>query len=299
MSIRPSRKFNNPDALSSVLSRLQLKAEIKLNGEYFGDWELADSFNSRKISFHIVCKGKAWLSVEGSEKRLLSTGDLVVLPHGTEHIITSLDSSEKADSTTHMICGYFKFLNKAAWPLLDSLPSVIVLDLSDQSSSGNLRTLIELLIEELKLAQPGFYSVVNHLASLMFVQVIRSQIVSGQLKTGLLAALFDQKISKALAKIHCQPEKDWTVKLLADESLMGRSSFSQKFTKLVGMSVLRYLTEWRMREAKQMLSHTNKSILDIANSLGYESDAAFRKSYKKIMGETPGKTRRISATINS
>ncbi|MGB0496338.1 MAG: helix-turn-helix domain-containing protein, partial [Kangiellaceae bacterium] len=109
--------------------------------------------------------------------------------------------------------------------------------------------------------------------------------------TGLLAGLFDEKVSRALAKIHAQPEKHWSLESLARESLMGRSAFSQRFNQLVGMSVMQYLTAWRMQEAKQMLEKTSLSIIDIALRCGYESEAAFRKSYKKIMAETPGATR--------
>ena len=302
MSERPEDRFNSPDALSVVLSRLQLNAEIYSNGEYFGDWA-TDTSGSRRIPFHLVGRGKAWLHMPDQEKQLLSSGDLVVLPHDNHHVITNSETMPPDDRVdvemtgssgplTHMICGFFEFKNKAAWPLLNSLPGVIVLDLSEQSSGNQLRTLIDLLIGELKTAQPGYYSVVNQLAYLMFVQVIRSQITSGKLQTGLLAALFDDKISKALAKIHCQPEKSWSLELLAQQAAMGRSAFSQRFNQLVGTPVMQYLTAWRMREARQMLQTSTLSIGNIAEQCGYESEPAFRKAYKKVTGETPGSTRR-------
>lgn len=302
MSNRPEDRFNNPDALSVVLSRLQLTAEIYSDGEYFGEWA-TDTSGSRKIPFHLIGRGKAWLHVPGKDKQLLSSGDLVVLPHDDHHVITNsenLPPDELIDGEissadgpfTHMICGFFEFKNKAAWPLLNSLPKVIVLDLSDQSAGYRLRNLIDLLIGEIKTAQPGYYSVVNQLAYLMFVQVIRSQIISGKLETGLLAALFDDKISKALAKIHSNPEQHWNLELLAQQAVMGRSAFSQKFNQLVGIPVMQYLTAWRMREAKQMLQSTTLSMADISEQCGYESEPAFRKTYKKIVGETPGATRR-------
>lgn len=302
MSERPEDRFNNPDALSVVLSRLQLKAEIYSNGEYFGAWA-TDTSGSRRIPFHLIGRGKAWLHMPGRENQMLSSGDLLVLPHDNHHVIANSDTmpldelidaemTETSGPLTHMICGFFEFQNKAAWPLLNSLPEVIVIDLSDQSAGIQLRTLIELLIGELKLAQPGYYSVVNQLAYLMFVQVFRSQIATGKLQTGLLAALFDEKISKALAKIHCQPEKNWSLESLAKEAAMGRSSFSQRFNELVGTPVMQYLTAWRMREAKQLLQTTRLTAGDIAERCGYESEPAFRKAYKKVIGETPGASRK-------
>lgn len=302
MSERPEDRFNNPDALSMVLSRLQLKAEIYSDGEYFGAWA-TDTSGSRRIPFHLIGRGKAWLHMPDREHQMLSSGNLVILPHDNHHVIANSETippvelidaelTEPAGPSTHMICGFFEFQNKAAWPLLNSLPEVIVLDLSERSSGSQLRTLIELLIGELKQAQPGYYSVVNQLAYLMFVQVFRSQIATGKLQAGLLAALFDEKISKALAKIHCQPEKNWNLESLAREAAMGRSSFSQRFNQLVGTPVMQYLTAWRMREARLLLQTTSLSAMDIAERCGYESEPAFRKAYKKVIGETPGTSRK-------
>lgn len=304
MSKRPSVDLENPDALSVVLSRLQLKAEIFSDGEYFGDWA-TDTSGNRKIPFHLIGRGKAWLHMKGHEPQVLTAGDLVILPHDDQHVIASSakepnqsllerEPDQSGDVATQVICGYFEFQNKAAWPLLDSLPNLILLDLSERSTGSQLRILIELLISELHSANPGFHSVINQIAYLMFVQVIRSQISSGKLMSGLLAALFDEKISKALAKIHGEPQKHWTLESLASQAAMGRSAFSQRFTELVGMSVMQYLTAWRMREARLMLATTPISTAEIAELCGYESEPAFRKSYKKVIGETPGMTRRKS-----
>ncbi|MGB0496032.1 MAG: cupin domain-containing protein, partial [Kangiellaceae bacterium] len=200
MSDRPNDILDSPDALSVVLSRLQLNAEIFSNGEYFGRWS-ATTAGSRRSPFHLIGRGKAWLHMPGHEKRMISAGDLVVLPHDDEHYISSSFEDEFEDlsgnhhlndkdgvendrdnqNSTQMICGFFDFQNKSAWPLLNALPEVIVLDLSDQSFGGSMRILIELLIGELKAAQPGFYNVINQLAYLVFVQVVRSQIDSGKL----------------------------------------------------------------------------------------------------------------------
>lgn len=294
--------IGQPDALSSLLIGLQLHGEVYVSGSFCGAWAV-DTSGKRHIPFHLVSAGRAWLHIEGQPSQVLNAGDLVLFPRDLAHTIShseqppaeelvnaGFDPSEPV--TTEMVCGYFDFTNKAAWPLLESLDDVIVLDLSQQSLEPALRAFIEYIVAELKQRKPGFLAVVNQLVYLLFVQVIRQQIDSGKLTEGLLVALFDPKISKALAAIHNQPQQNWSLVTLAQESGMGRSSFAALFQKLVGMPAMRYLTLWRMREATELLKYTNRSMLDIAEQCGYESEAAFRKAYKQTMGDTPGAVRK-------
>ena len=294
--------IGQPDALSSLLIGLQLHGEVYVSGSFCGAWAV-DTSGKRHIPFHLVSAGRAWLHIEGQPSRVLNAGDLVLFPRDLSHTIShseqppaeelvnaGFDPSEPV--TTEMVCGYFDFTNKAAWPLLESLDDVIVLDLSQQSLQPVLRAFIDYIVAELKQRNPGFLAVVNQLVYLLFVQVIRQQIESGRLKEGLLVALFDPKISKALAAIHNQPQQNWSLVSLAQEASMGRSSFAALFQKLVGMPAMRYLTLWRMREATELLKYTNRSMLDIAEQCGYESEAAFRKAYKQTMGDTPGAVRK-------
>ena len=312
MSNRPSiikadnPYLNSPDALSTVLSRLQLSAEVQINAEYCGNWAFNYS-GSRKIPFHLIGRGDAWLHVKGKAVKNLSVGDLVFFPRDDDHWVTSskhipeeherespslYHSNRDQGDATHMICGYFEFENKAAWPLLDSLPSVVHMDMSDVSVTSQTRAIIDLMVGELKQQQPGFYNTINHLAYLLFVQVLRLQIESGKIKSGLLAALFDSKISLALCAIHNHPEKRWTIESLASEALMGRSSFAQRFHELTSVPPMQYLTEWRMQEASSLLKNTNASLMEIAERCGYESEAAFRKAFKKVVGVPPGQLRK-------
>jgi len=302
MSYHPNIYLDKPDALSSLLSRLELQAEIYVNGDFCGAWAM-DTSGSRRIPFHLIGKGKAWLHVNGKEEQILSQGDLVIFPHDKQHILSNSNSKPPLElinaeafggdgPITQMICGFFDFQHKSALPLLDSLPDVIILGLAEQSANPMIRTLIELIVAELGKSEPGQYAVINQLAYLLFIQVIRQQISAGDLKTGLLTALFDFKISRALAAIHNKPSENWTLESLASEAAMGRSSFSQRFNELVGTPAMQYLTAWRMQEAKNLLLSTDKPIVEIAEYCGYESEAAFRKAYKKIVGEPPGSTRR-------
>ncbi len=305
MSNNPNMYLDSPDALSSVLSRLQLNAEIYSDGDFCGTWAV-DTSGSRRIPFHLIGRGEAWLHVDGQPTQLLSSGDLVMFPRDSQHVIANaseLPPSELINAAvtvdqgpvTNMVCGFFEFKNKSAWPLLDSLAPVIVIDLSDMSMSSTIRGLIDLMVAELNRREPGFYAVINQLAYLLFVQVLRQQIEQGKVDSGLLAALFDSKISKALSAIHNHPAQRWTLESLAAEAAMGRSSFARHFNELTGMPPMQYLTAWRMQEAKTLLTTTTLSLSHIAEQCGYESEAAFRKAFKKTVGTPPGQVRRLEA----
>jgi AraC-like DNA-binding protein len=302
MSNSPNIHPDSPDALSAVLSRLQLTADVYTNADFCGTWAV-DTSGSRHIPFHLVGRGEAWLHLDDQPVRKLSSGDLVLFPRDDHHIVASSSdvppeelinalNGQDEGPLTHLICGAFEFRNPAAWPLLDSLAAVIVLDLRDMSASPQVRTLIDLMIGELLGEAPGHCTVVNQLAYLLFIHVIRYQINNGEVNSGLLAALFDPKISKALSAIHNHADQRWTLESLAREAAMGRSAFARRFNELTGTTAMSYLTAWRMQEATTLLQDTVASVLEISERSGYESEAAFRKAYKKTTGQAPGAVRR-------
>jgi AraC-like DNA-binding protein len=287
-----------------LLARLELEAEVYVNGDFCGAWAV-DTSGGRRIPFHLVGRGEAWLHHEGCPVRHVTAGDLVVLPHDSHHVLASsakkpparlinADNSEQEGAATWLICGFFDLHNKAAWPLLEAMASVVILELGDLTEIPDARKLIELMISELNREAPGYYAAINHLAYLLFLEVIRQQIAAGHVGEGLLSALFDAKISRALGAIHNQPNKHWTLELLASHATMGRSSFASRFNSLVGMPAMQYLTHWRMQEARHLLKNTDLSVWEIAERCGYESEAAFRKAFKKTLGKTPGDVRRLA-----
>lgn len=291
------------DALSSILRSLRLKAGVYVHADFCGTWAV-DTSGQRKVSFHLIGSGKGWLHMTGlPEPRLLSAGDLVLFPHDHAHIISSqaepplpelvnqpLDPNAQGPVTS-MLCGYFEFASRAAWPLLDQLPNVIVLDLSESSRIPNTRALIQLIVHELEQNAPGVDAVVNELAYVLFVHVLRCQISRG-LDGGILGALFDSKIGRALNLMHSQPAAQWTLEQLAAGVNMSRSAFAEQFKALVGMTPVRYLTQWRMQQAMDLLQTTDLPMIVIAERCGYSSEIAFRKAFKSVIGEPPGKVRR-------
>jgi AraC-like DNA-binding protein len=141
---------------------------------------------------------------------------------------------------------------------------------------------------------PGSEVVANRLAEVLFIQAIRAHIASGAeiCKRGWLRAIFDLQIGAALKSIHENVNSPWTVESLAESAGMSRSAFAERFKELLGQTPLEYVTEWRMQKAVQLLQLGDKKLIDVAQSVGYESDAAFSKAFKRVVGLTPGEYRR-------
>lgn len=292
-------QLDKPDALSSLIAGLRLQSEVYVYGDFCGAWAV-DTSGSRHMPFHLVEQGSAWLHIEGRPARALAAGDLVLFPRDLRHAIAyseakpdqfnqAMDTAEEASA--RMICGFYDFQSKASWPLLDSLPDVVVFSLNLDGLGQATKVLINLAVSELNSPQPGQYQVVNQLLYVVFINILRQQIAEG-LEEGLLAALFHPKIGKSLAALHQSPAQQWSLDSLADSANMGRSSFAKTFADLVGMTPVKYLSAWRLQLASDLLRSTNRSIAEIAESCGYQSEVVFRKAYKKTLGHTPGDTRR-------
>ncbi len=300
MSDRPEK-----DALSDILRRMRLTAEIYARPDYCGSWAV-DTSGHRKVAFHLIEKGSAWLHMDdGTDPMPLVTGDLVLFPRDAPHAIASSDSPPSraeinrpapevlTGPVTSLLCGFFEFESRAVWPLLDGLPEVVTLDLRETSRSPGTAALLQIIIGELTRDAPGTDAVIDELAYVLFVHVLRSQMASG-LSGGLLRALADPKVGRSLNLIHSDLAASWTVEQLAQEAAMSRSAFAKLFSELVGMSPMRYLAEWRMNEARELLETTETSMSEIAERIGYQSEVSFRKAFRKIAGEAPGSVRRRS-----
>lgn len=292
--------LDQPDPLSVLLTRLDLTAQVYVSGDFCGTWAVGTA-GSKRIPFHLVGSGKAWLHFEDRQTQDLHVHDLVIFPHDSYHIISNSQQKPNADivnqpatgegEVTNMTCGFFEFRNPAVFSLLDALPKVIVLKSATADNGEQVRFLINLMLSELKSEKPGFYTAIDQMALLIFVEVLRVQIEQGQLQQGLLTALFDKRLGKALNAIHQYPELSWTLETLAEQALMSRSGFADAFNKRVGLTPMKYLTKWRMNEARRLLKSSKLSVAQIAEKSGYETEAAFRKAYKKTMGEPPGEAR--------
>src|SRR5215468_6220257 len=144
---------------------------------------------------------------------------------------------------------------------------------------------------------PGGETVITRLADILVIHAIRSWIKQSSLaQTGWLGALQDRQIGRVISKIHRNPGQAWTLESLASEASMSRSAFAARFTKLVGEPAMRYVTRWRMSKARMLLAERNVTVAEVANSLGYESEAAFNHAFKRHVGMSPGGVRRSQAS---
>lgn len=306
MPLEPRNMSESPevtdDGLTLILRRLGLSAEVFMHAELCGIWGM-DTSGQRKVPFHFVERGTGWLHTSnGAEPRLLGSGDFVVFPHDAAHAISSgpeLPAPEVMNQipdrdggrVTSLLCGFYEFEHRDAWPLLDSLPEVVVLDLKEGGRHHSAYPLIQLMATELERNQPGMPAALSQLAFLLFIEVLRMQFARGP-SAGLLFALADRQIGRALNLMHRDFAHAWTVSELASRVGMSRSVFSERFNGLVGSTPLRYLADWRLQEAARLLKSTDRSIAEIAVNVGYQSEPAFRKAFRKALGVTPGQVRR-------
>lgn len=272
--------------LDSVLSAYQLRARVTDDANYCGHWRDMEPA-VETCTFHLIDRGEC--RVESTclpQAVTLNAGDLIVFPHGSAHLLSGTSS----DYTT-MLCGQFDFICGQKNPLLDALPDCIVV--REQEVGTAFRRIAQLLTEEFRNTRFGSRAVTDKLADSLFVMTVRYHLSVSQDRRGLLAALSDPKLQRAVNAMHHQPGRDWTVASLAEEACMSRTAFSEHFTQLLGVSPIQYLTRWRMMEALKLLNDSSLSVASIAERLGYQTEAAFRRTFKRVHGSGPGQWRHM------
>jgi AraC-like DNA-binding protein len=197
-----------------------------------------------------------------------------------------------------LICGVIRFDHPAGRHLMRLLPRLIVVDGETSMHQEWLQGTLRLMACEARALRPGGETVITRLADVLVIQAIRAWLEQDpDARAGWLGAMRDPQIGHALALIHREPERDWTVARLAHEVAMSRSAFSARFTDLVGESPMRYVARWRMNVALTMLSEGGGALAEIASRLGYHSEAAFSRAFKRTMGMAPGAARAATRTI--
>ncbi|MCU7930396.1 MAG: AraC family transcriptional regulator [Candidatus Thiodiazotropha sp. (ex Codakia rugifera)] len=306
------------DPLGETLHLLRLNGTFYCRSELTAPWGVELPPFEGRMMFHVVTAGHCWLEVEGEEPHLLQQGSLALVPHGNGHCIRSKPTNETLPlfdipvervseryeimrhggdgELTHLTCGVVRFDHVAGQQLIALLPQVLQIDTWADQEGSWLQSTLRFIAREARELRPGGETVITHLADILIIQAIRSWLDSApDANRGWLAALRDKHVGKALAAIHREPEKDWTLASLAKEVGMSRSGFSARFTDMVGDSAMRYLTQWRMQLARAQLLETSDSLSVLANRLGYQSEAAFCRAFKRVFGVSPGSIRNTSA----
>jgi AraC-like DNA-binding protein len=298
------------DVLTDVLNTFELKGWLSSRRELVGPWRY-DFAASKDSMFHVLSLGGAYLEVDGKAIQI-EDGDVVLFPTGHPHSmyddpkspltrLVHLDYSpqrgiqvingEGEEPKPLLLCGAFHFEYPGNFPWLHRLPTLI--HIRGGRVEQGFADLVRLIARESVSHQPGAEVMLNRLTELLFIQVIRLWIEQQAESTvGWVGALRDQPISAALGLIHQSPAHKWTVKELAESVALSRSAFSARFTELVGEPPMTYLTRWRMLRATRLLKNEVK-METITELLGYESEAAFRKAFKREIGIPPAQYRRI------
>jgi AraC-like DNA-binding protein len=222
----------------------------------------------------------------------LAAGDLVIFPGGAGHVLSGTPDANTRPETrfTSMLCGEFAFGSGKRNALVDALPGCIVV--REQESGMQFRQLAQLMLHEARGGSFGSSAVLDKMADTLFVMAVRHHIEHAAERRGILAALMDPSLAQALEAMHGKPGTDWTVAGLADIAHMSRTGFAKHFADTLGCGPIEYLAQWRMTEAKRLLSEPRMSVASVADSLGYKTEAAFRRAFKRITGTGPGKVRR-------
>lgn len=281
--------------LESIISAYQLHARITDTMRYCGRWYDWDGQAPVGTAwFHLIDKGACMMKVADVETPVrLDAGDLVVLPRGTAHTLTGIEDLEVPGCDagfTSMLCGEFVFESAAGNPVMDGLPALMVVHEADAGDS--FRRVAALLQEESRARRFGSQAVMDKLADALFVMTLRHHLATATSPRGLFAALADPRLKRSLDAMHAHPGRDWTVASLAEVACLSRTAFAERFAETIAETPYQYLTRWRMTQALKLLRDPRLSVAHVAERLGYQTEAAFRRSFKRVHGYGPGSVRR-------
>lgn len=305
------------DVLSDVLTSIHLGGGVYFRCEMTAPWGMAIP-RTEVAEFHVIVRGHCWLRLPDRQELIaLQGGDVVAFLHGGAHGL--VDAPDRAElpaaeimegqslenfgpvkhggggPPASILCGYFEFDRDSLHPLVAALPPFIHLRGAESSGFAWLQTALNFMIHETLAAKPGAEAVVGRLAGVLFVQMVRAYIEQAESPPAMLAAIADRQVGAALALMHKEPARTWTLDTLARGAGLSRSALAARFHQLVGETPIQYLTMWRMQLARKLLGESALSTAAIAERVGYQSEAAFGKAFKKMVGTGPGAYRRARA----
>ena len=281
------------EVLSDILRTLHVRGSVYFCDRLEAPWTLKFEAVPR-ASFHLVRRGECWITIDG-ETEQLGPGDLVFLGPGKAHQLSS--RAPGADSggsgCTLLLCGYCEFDGAASTPFLQLFPAMTIVREDDIHGHAWLKATLDQLSNEFTNRSPGAELVIDKLTEIVIVELIRINF-GRESSNPFVQALTDKQISKALHLLHDKPEEHWTLQTLADAVGVSRAAFAKKFRELVGSPMFEYLTQLRIDRAKEMLVSSGLATAEIAYRVGYESDVAFAKTFRRMTGQTPARFRKAA-----
>lgn len=305
------------DPLGEALHFLRMSGSYYARCEFSAPWALELPAFPGTLMFHVVTSGSCTMVVPGAQPRTLRPGGLALVPHGQGHRLESEATApgiglfevpreevsdryellriEGGGDPVTLICGVVRFDHPAGRYLMGILPRLIVLDSDTPLQQEWLQSTVRLMAHEARTLLPGGETVITRLADVLVIQAIRSWLEGDpEARAGWLGAMRDPQIGRAINHIHRSPGQEWTVARLAHEVAMSRSAFSARFTNLVGEPPMQYVARWRMLVARSMLAEGTAALAEIADKLGYRSEAAFSRAFKRETGMSPGAARAVA-----
>ena len=309
------------DPLDAALHRLRLAGAIFLRAEYQEAWSYISATGpatagmlrpgtDRVILFHVVASGTCWVAVDDGEKHWATAGDVVVLPYGDQHRMGGIADAESVPlsaimpappwrqmplirhgaggSQTDIVCGFLHSDDVLFDPRLRAFPPVFVARPPAGPAADWLRATVAYALEQAEKSPLGADAVPVRLPELLLIEVLREHLASAPARDrGWMAALHDPVLNPALAALHADPARKWTVPDLARAAMVSRSQLDARFREVLGRSPIRYLTDWRLHVARELLSTTDMTIATVAHRVGYDAEEAFSRAFKRANGQAP------------
>lgn len=312
------------DVLSDVLRTIRLEGALFLNGDMRAPWcfqvprgsDIAQVLRpgaQRMAIFHLVVEGDCWAQVQGGEPIRMHAGEVVAIPQGDPHVLGSGLQHAAVDiahivspqvprldriryggdgDRTVLVCGWFTYEGDMPNPMMANLPRIFTTALRHRPAGPWIEQSVNFVLSEAALRTPGSNMVAAKVAEVLFAETLRGYIESMPADhSGWLSGLRDPQVGRCLALMHECPARAWTVDQLAREVHASRSALAERFTELVGAPPMQYLTRWRMIVAAGLLRSEQSNLARIAEGVGYESEAAFNRAFKREYGVSPGRWR--------
>jgi AraC-like DNA-binding protein len=289
------------DVLADVFAALRIGGIVYSHNELTAPWGIAFD-RSNKAGFHVIVRGSCWLRTESRRPIALDTGDVVLLPRGWTHSLADtpdgpavsyreLRKRSGRGAATTLICGAYALAPEATRTLLSLLPPIVHVRGVDATS--DIADAVRLLAREAPSTQPGAVAAAARLSDLLLIYVLRAWLeAQPEGSAGWLGALRDPPVAQTLARFHQRPEVTWELAELARDIGVSRATLVRRFTSLVGTPPLTYLARWRMAVAGRLLRETSHALAEIGERVGYKSEFAFNRAFKREYRVPPGVYRR-------